>query len=702
MSLPLLSLRRLGRRAALTLVVLVSFLGVTLASLVGTDANDFAQPGTQPNDLTDGIAPSGACFFCHAQYDDEEAPYDRWSGTMMANSTRDPIFHAALAIAEQDAGESGEFCIRCHAPGGWLEGRSTPTDGSALFEKDFDGVTCHICHRMVDPVADIENPAEDTSILAALTSAPTDPSHNGQFVIDPLDRRRGPFEPDVCQSYHEARQSPFHQESLMCATCHEVSNPVFSRVGGATPAPGDTYVPNANATEHPTHVRYDQFPVERTYSEWLNSDFGQGPVEMGGLFGGNKTAVSSCQDCHMPDITGSGCAPGFGAPVRPDLPQHDFAGANSWVPLSVYNLDQTLALYTAAEASNVPQYLFQSAVDRNVSMLERASDLTLSNAGDTLTVRLTNNSGHKLPTGYPEGRRMWINVRFYDAQGMLIDESGAYDNATATLTEAGAKVYECKIGPDEAFAPTAGLPAEPSFHFVLNNKVYKDNRIPPRGFTNANFEAIQAAPVGATYADGQYWDDTDYAIPCDAVTAEVTVFHQTTTKEYIEFLRDNNTTNNTGQIAYDEWVLHGKSAPVVMDQETLDLGPRLAGDVTEISVSAGGTQSLCVNAGPAYAGKLYWILGSLTGSVPGVPVGSVHVPLNPDAYFQYTILNPNLPPLTGSFGTLDANGQASAAFTLAPGSNPVLIGGDVDHAYGVIDLGAAIDVSNAQGLDFLP
>ena len=42
---------------------------------------------------------------------------------------------------------------------------------------------------------------------------------------------------------------------------------------------------------------------------------------------------------------------------------------------------------------------------------------------------------------------------------------------------------------------------------MLNNVVVKDNRIPPRGFTNAAFEAFDGAPVGATYADGQYWDD---------------------------------------------------------------------------------------------------------------------------------------------------------------------------------------------------
>lgn len=54
-----------------------------------------------------------------------------WSGSMMANAGRDPIFWATLAVAEQDFDGSGNLCIRCHSTGGWYGGRSTPTDGSA-------------------------------------------------------------------------------------------------------------------------------------------------------------------------------------------------------------------------------------------------------------------------------------------------------------------------------------------------------------------------------------------------------------------------------------------------------------------------------------------------------------------------------------------------------------------------------------------
>jgi hypothetical protein len=118
-------------------------------------------------------------------------------------------------------------------------------------------------------------------------------------------------------------------------------------------------------------------------------------------------------------------------------------------------------------------------------------------------------------------------------------------------------------------AQLLGLQAGKSFHFVLNDTVYFDNRIPPRGFTHADFVEIQSEPVGYTYPDGQYWDDTAYMLPTSAVEATVTLYYQTTSKEYVEFLRDANTTNSAGQDLYNAWVAQGMSAPEIMAQVTV-------------------------------------------------------------------------------------------------------------------------------------
>jgi len=559
------------KRVLLFLSALLPAFGVVHAQLPTTPA-DFEQPGTQPGGLTTPIQSYFACQFCHAGYDPDQEPYERWSGSMMANATRDPIFHAALAIANQDLQDAGTFCLRCHAPSGWLSGAASTPDGSALAGEEFEGVNCNFCHRLVDPIPDAGNPFEDAAILASLLNAPST-AHGGQYVMDPEDRRRGPFDLGPTFGYHDWLQSPFHKESLLCANCHDVSNPAFTRNGGPVPSAGDSYDLNALNTPHPTHEKTDEFPVERTYTEWSLSDFAVAPIDMGGRFGGDDPLVSSCQDCHMPTTEGTACQPFLGGEVRPDLPLHDFAGANSWVPLSIFNLDQTLALYPATHVNGQPLSVFEATVARNKLMLRKASDLTVSEAGNDLVVRITNQTGHKLPTGYGEGRRMWINVRFFQKNGYLIQEHGHYDPLTADLTTGDTKVYEVLQGPDANMAATTGLPAAPSFHFALNNKIYKDNRIPPRGFDNAAFEAAQADPVGATYADGQYWDDTSFPIPNGATRAVVSVYHQTTSKEYVEFLRDENTTNSAGDIAYDEWAAAGMSQPVLMDRQTYHLEP---------------------------------------------------------------------------------------------------------------------------------
>jgi hypothetical protein len=162
---------------------------------------------------------------------------------------------------------------------------------------------------------------------------------------------------------------------------------------------------------------------------------------------------------------------------------------------------------------------------------------------------------------------MWLNVIAFDAVGQKVFESGAYDLSTGVLShDDQEKIYEIHPGLSPGLASALGLTPGKSFHFVLNDTVYSDNRIPPRGFTNAAFRDVQSPPVDYEYADGQYWDDTAYHLPAEAESVVVTLYYQSTSKEYIEFLRDENTTNSAGQDLYDAWVAQGRNAPEVMAQ----------------------------------------------------------------------------------------------------------------------------------------
>jgi hypothetical protein len=99
------------------------------------------------------------------------------------------------------------------------------------------------------------------------------------------------------------------------------------------------------------------------------------------------------------------------------------------------------------------------------------------------------------------------------------------------------KIYEAKQGLTPELAAVVGWPAGESFHFVLNNTVIKDNRIPPRGYSQAAYDRPGLRPVGATYKDGQYWDVTVYTLPVETESVQVTLFYQTASKEYVDFLR---------------------------------------------------------------------------------------------------------------------------------------------------------------------
>ena len=131
--------------------------------------------------------------------------------------------------------------------------------------------------------------------------------------------------------------------------------------------------------------------------------------------------------------------------------------------------------------------------------------------------------------------------------------------------------------------------------------------------------------------------------------------------------------------------------------------------VSSLSLASGGTQPLALTGASAYAGKHYVVLGSLSGTSPGIPTGLVVLPLNLDAYLLWTIQNPNSPLLSNSLDIVNALGFALASFNLPAGSDPALAGATVHHAAAILDLdagfagtGDVIAFSNAVPLTLAP
>ena len=598
-----------------------------IGGMAGSLATDFTPHGTQPG-LVSPLVSSQTCQFCHRgthSADAQTMPFNTWSGSMMANATRDPLFWAALDVANHDGATHGapgvgDYCLRCHAPKAWYGGRVVKdgtggaVDGSngcrltgsydAVDDEnnDFSGESCHFCHRTVN-----HGPANEAPYLQNANAWIDDTDCNGQG--EPC--RHGPYnyiagngEPPHAWAY-----STYLQESQQCGLCHNVTTPDTSSGPLRTlrDATGvDTGVP---------------FPVERTYSEWLQSDFGDlvfrdgigdAPAGVPALARGR-----TCQDCHMPDsndpLARACIYDSAGGSRTGDLAVHKLVGGNTWMPV-VLSGEFGTALNRVAEFAQTAQWaraMLQGSAQVSVTPVAFVAPAGSTPGSASVTVQVTNVSGHKLPTGYAEGRRAWVNLQLRDANGVLIFESGAYDAASATLTvDAQAKVYEVRHGIWDAGSSTCATSAggKEQFHFVLADCIAKDNRIPPLGFAGGS--DIETRPVGYAYptVPGKpalvNYDRTSYsaAVPPGTplpLSATATLYYQTASRDYIEFLRDEAVaaaipseqalcagaraqpltvgpqTRTRGQYAYELWTTpaYGKSPPETVGTAAVSLGP---------------------------------------------------------------------------------------------------------------------------------
>jgi hypothetical protein len=123
------------------------------------------------------------------------------------------------------------------------------------------------------------------------------------------------------------------------------------------------------------------------------------------------------------------------------------------------------------------------------------------------------------------------------------------------------RVYECLPGISKEQGKKYNQPSGPSFHFVLNDVITKDNRIPPRGFNKTAFASHLAAPIGAEYSEGQYWDDVEFDLPSGAEIVEARLMYQSVSFEYLDFLLQENKSDTWGKQLYDAWEKTGKCPP---------------------------------------------------------------------------------------------------------------------------------------------
>ena len=603
-------------------------------------------PGTQPRQVS--LEAPNRCTNCHEGYNQAVEPGFNWKGSMMAQASRDFMFWATLTVAAQDSihvlgnPNATDLCMRCHFPKGWLEGRSDPTNASKMTGADYDGVQCDFCHRMWDPhfettyggkressewlnYWDETDKSSTKSSVAALSTYNADKTQSGNIRLfngDPFFFNYEPFSLDYTEAgsgqyfvsadsakrasfadanaRHKMEYSRFHKSKYFCASCHDVSNPVMANL--FLGKEGDEALPSESL------AAFSYFHVERTFSEFILSDYGkQGGAPGIGPFAPNifttstwNNYISRCQDCHMRDGIGKG-ADKASSILRPDgsiehpesgQPIHDMTGGNIWVPTILASTVSGSPNYDATNASllrqgpsvltldlnqglGVDPVALLAGADRSRQQLELAAEIIdLKYSPDTgdLSFKIQNQTGHKLISGFPEGRRIFINIRAFDNNGALMYEMNPYDSAAATLkglsypyqsgydlpapnTPGTNEIYTDELVYE--MKPSSTITKEPTstFHFVLGTDRHKDNRIPPKGFRINEAAERMSEPVwngeirknyftSDEYAGG--YDDVSVKIPSKAALIEVNLYYQTTSREYVEFLRDE--INGTGNL----------------------------------------------------------------------------------------------------------------------------------------------------------
>ena len=442
---------------------------------------------------------AGSCALCHASSPDATAmrdasgvpvaPFDLWRGTMMANSSRDPVWRAVLSAeiaatpAAKDAIE--EKCLRCHAP---MASAQAAFDGLSLGRWVLDhpgifgllardGVSCTACHQ-IGP--------ENLGTAGSFT---------GGYRIGHDDLIFGPHaEPIGGPMFMHSGFTPAHGEHVLqsglCATCHtlvtEARHPDGSLVGQA-------------------------FLEQAPFLEWRNSSYADG---------GERAAT--CQACHLPTTDDAGRPivtrlahnpGGFDFPFlvpRQPFGRHLLVGGNVLVPALLRDHAQELGVQAPRAAFEATLAATRRQLEQDTASL-RLEALRLDASTLRGGVVVENRTGHALPTGHPS-RRTWLRLRVRDAAtGLLLWTSGEHDARGRLIDPAGRVLAsEQAGGPGLPHLQVLSTPGQvqaweslmADAHGGLTSvllraaKWDKNNRLLPHGWRADHPDASASAPRG--------------------------------------------------------------------------------------------------------------------------------------------------------------------------------------------------------------
>lgn len=472
-----------GKALAALLIVWVG----SVVDLGGRRAQEPGQAHVDPRSRPAAFQTSDACFACHngliSPTGEDVSIGADWRASMMANSSRDPYWQAAVRRETMDHPQAQaaieDECSICHMPMTTFPARAAngkgrifvhlpigrPDDPDAAFASD--GVSCTVCHQL-SPQG-LGDPKTFTGKYVIDVAAPaTGPRIFGPFAVDAgrqrVMRSSSGFTPT---------ESTHLQQSELCASCHTLFTHAIAPGGGDA----------------------GQLPEQTPYLEWQQSEF---------------RARASCQSCHMPVVEGETAIAAVLGQPRAGFSRHSFRGGNFFMLRMLNRYRDELGV------AALPGEM-EASIQRTLDHLQKdtarvAAETSRVGGRLEITVDVQNLAGHKFPTAYPS-RRAWLDVAVTDGAGRAIFESGAFqkdgrvagndNDADATKFEPHyaeidradqVQVYE-SIMADSRGAVTTGL--------LSGARYVKDNRLLPRGFNKAGATA-DTAVHGDAVADADF------------------------------------------------------------------------------------------------------------------------------------------------------------------------------------------------------
>ena len=444
-----------------------------------------------PSFVSSLFSGSGNCKLCHNSISDSSGQdlsiETDWSSTLMANATRDPFWRAKLrSELNRNPGVASvinDKCTHCHAPMANTEAERDgylieALDGGFLnaanpyHDQAMEGVSCSLCHQIKD--------SEKLGSLAGIS---------GEFEIADEKKLFGPYSdpltnPMTGKVGYTPTHSPHIQQSKLCATCHDLKTPYVDSEGKVLSTTPES-----------------EFPEQMPFAEWEHSLY-------------STTEPKSCQDCHMKRSAEAAIStrPKW-LPKRSNVAAHELVGGNV---LMLDILDQNRTQLGVLSNN------FAETIAKTETMLQGAASIAMADAHLLngildFRLKLTSNTGHKLPTAYPS-RRMILHVTVRDASNRVVFESGKinpdgsvagadsdtqpsgyephYDLISA---ENQVQIYEAIMRDDQGQVT----------HTLLRGMAYlKDNRLLPLGFDKLTASA-DIGVVGNAATDENFTGGSD-------------------------------------------------------------------------------------------------------------------------------------------------------------------------------------------------